>query len=69
MDSSADITPITIPQRAEVRFICNERDLEALNAIKRTKPERIVHLSRIEQIKEGSITDSSSRFGYYILVG
>ena len=58
------------PARAEVRFIFTPEDLKCLEMIKTQKPERIYRISEIEPFREGiEVTDSSTRYGYYILKG
>lgn len=61
---------VCIPQRAEVRFIFGEEDLEQMEKIKAEKPECIYRISEIEPMENRhQVTDSSTRYGYYILRG
>lgn len=56
------------PARAEVCFIFTPEDLKHLEKIKAQSPERIYRISDIEPFRENSeVTDSSTRYGYYIL--
>ncbi len=52
--------------RAEIRFLFGEKDLEELERIKQENPERIYFISEIE--KCDVVQDSSTRWGYYILI-
>jgi biotin carboxylase len=64
-----DFTLVRSPERAEVRFIFTRADLSELERLQREKPERIWRVSEIGKITEGTVTDSSARFGFYILTG
>ena len=58
-----------VPRTAAIRFIFNRADLARLNAIK-ADPEAASHIVRVSDIAMGEddmITDSGSRFGFYIL--
>ena len=52
---------------AAVRFLFSQADLEALEAIRREKPESLYRVSEILPIDGHEIRDSSTRYGYYIL--
>lgn len=52
---------------AYIRFVFNHQDLERLERLKREIPEHIWFVSELEPVREGRVTDSSTRFGYYIL--
>ena len=41
--------------------------LELLEKLKGEIPEKIHFISEIEEVREGTVTDSSTRFGYFIL--
>jgi biotin carboxylase len=49
-----------------VRFIFSQKDVDVLNDIKASHPEYIVN-EEVNEITDDEVTDSSSRFGYYIL--
>jgi len=51
---------------AGVRFIFSQKDIEVLENIKTSHPEYIIK-SDVKEITNNEVTDSSSRFGYYIL--
>ena len=58
-----------VPRTAAIRFIFNRADLARLNAIK-ADSEAASHIVRVSDIAMGEddmITDSGSRFGFYIL--
>lgn len=50
-----------------IRFVFHKQDLELLERLKSDKPENIHFISEIKLVREGRVTDSSTRFGYYIL--
>lgn len=56
------------PGKGEIRFIFGQSDLNNLELIKQQKPECIYRISDIMPIEERKqITDSSTRYGYYIM--
>ncbi|MDD6794213.1 MAG: ATP-grasp domain-containing protein [Clostridiaceae bacterium] len=55
------------PKISIIRFIFNKKDLELLDKIKKHNPNSIYFISEIEDINSRQVTDSSSRFGYFIL--
>lgn len=57
------------PRRAEIYFIFTNDDLKKYENIREKHPDKIWRASQIQKIKEGTVTDSSNRFGYYILQG
>ena len=61
-----DFTKIVKPQKAHIKFIFNEKDLEKMNKFKEEHPERIYRISEMELENLGKTVDSSSRIGYYI---
>ncbi|MEG0310889.1 MAG: ATP-grasp domain-containing protein, partial [Eubacterium sp.] len=62
-----DFNLIFDPKPTEIRFIFNSEDLEELEKIRQEKPESIVFESKIEVFDERIITDSSVRYGFYII--
>lgn len=52
---------------AAVRFIFNEQDKRQLDRLKQDYPDRLAYVSEITMGEESSVTDSGTRFGYYIL--
>ena len=62
-----DLTPVTVPTKAEIRFIFNKEDLKVLEDIKKNTPEIIYRISEMELENMGKTEDSSTRVGYYIL--
>ena len=44
-----------------------KKDLELLEKLKREIPEKIHFISELTEVREGTVTDSSTRFGYFIL--
>ncbi|MGN1327196.1 MAG: acetyl-CoA carboxylase biotin carboxylase subunit family protein, partial [Clostridia bacterium] len=61
-----DFTKIIIPTKAAIKFIFNQRDLDAMEEYKREHRERIYRISEMKMNNLGHITDSSTRIGYYI---
>lgn len=62
-----DLTPKGKPGVSYVRFLFGREDLEELRRLQRESPRQICYVSKI-QMEEGSqITDSSNRYGYYIM--
>ncbi|MDD3244341.1 MAG: carbamoyl-phosphate synthase large subunit, partial [Eubacteriales bacterium] len=67
--NAPDLTPADEPARAEIRFVFTRADLEAYRRTAAEHPERLWRASEMAEIHEGAVTDSSTRFGYYILKG
>ncbi|MBE6738528.1 MAG: ATP-grasp domain-containing protein [Ruminococcaceae bacterium] len=65
-NTAPDFTVFYQPKKARVRFILTETDMQKLEDIKRENPSSIVRISEIEPIGTREVTDSSTRFGYYI---
>lgn len=61
-----DLTRSHAPVQAAVRFVFAQNDLDVLDKIKTEHPECIVK-EDIQEITESEVTDSSTRFGYYLL--
>ncbi len=61
-----DFTKEEKKYRAEIRFLFGEEDLVELERIKKENSERIYFISEIE--KSDAVMDSSTRWGYYILI-
>lgn len=55
------------PKTAYIHFIFTKQDLELLEKCKREIPEKIHFISELTEVREGAVTDSSTRFGYFIL--
>lgn len=56
------------PQNAVIRFIMNEKNLEEMERICAECPELVYEISPIEKPGSHIVEDSSTRYGYYILV-
>lgn len=52
-----------------VKFIFSDKDIEMLDRVKKHNPNNIWRISEIENPNTREITDSSTRFGYYIIKG
>lgn len=51
---------------AAVRYICSKKDMEIYEQVKKEHPEYLVY-EEVHPVAEGTVTDSSSRFGCYIV--
>jgi len=58
------VTPV---QNAAIRFVFNHHDLEHYEWLRETYPQIIWRASEIHVREEENVTDSSNRFGFYIL--
>lgn len=61
-----DFTPLKTPEYAFVRFLFHERDRSLYEQIKAEHP-RAIYRADVSGKNTGTVTDSSSRPGYYIL--
>lgn len=59
--------PFQEQKAAYIHFIFTHKDLELLRRLEQEIPQKIYFVSELEEIREGSVTDSSTRFGYFIL--
>ena len=66
LGNQPDLTPSSAVGAAAVRFVFSRKDLEVLDAIKMQEPEILVR-EELSEIEDRDVTDSSSRFGAYIL--
>lgn len=56
----------TVDRAAGVRFVFGPEDLKTLERVQTEKPELLVHMD-IKDDFAGEVTDSSSRYGYYLM--
>ena len=61
-----DLEPDRKPMIAGVRFVFGQDDVDVFHKIKKEHPEYIVEYN-IDNDMSGDVTDSSTRFGYYIM--
>lgn len=61
-----DLQPMQAPQKARVRFILSQEDIDLFNTLKETSPQSILFQSEFESIDGREVLDSSTRYGYYI---
>ena len=54
-------------RRAEIRFILTEQDWQDYLTVKQNTPQRIYRTSEHIGPPDGSVSDSSTRFGFYLL--
>lgn len=62
-----ELTTVSEPVFAAVRFIFEQRDIDILEKIKRTAPESLYFVSEIQPLGQQKIVDSGTRYGYYIV--
>ena len=56
------------PKYAGIRFIFNKEDLKVYEDVQKNQPQLIEYVSEIEEVGEHEVVDSSTRFGYFIIV-
>ena len=61
------LSPEHSPRIAAIRFIFSQRDLDDLEVIRREHPRNIYRTSHILPLDGREISDSSTRYGFYIL--
>lgn len=61
-----DLIPAGPQKTAYIHFVFRKKDLELLERLKRECPQSISYISELEEIHEGAVRDSSTRFGYFI---
>ena len=66
MGNAPDLTPSGAVGAAAVRFVFSYKDIRVLQDITAQEPEILVR-KELSEIKEQEVTDSSNRFGAYIL--
>lgn len=66
LGNAPDLTPANRVGAAAVRFVFSEKDLQVLQNIKAQEPEILVR-EELSEIEDRDVTDSSSRFGAYIM--
>lgn len=62
-----DLSVVTQPTPVRVKFIIDQSDIDAYNALKREKPESILRASEFTDNFDSEVMDSSTRHGYYII--
>lgn len=71
IDVACGMEPSMVPleegHEAEIHFIFNQEDIENMEKQKIQHPEQFYRISEIEPFDGHEVTDSSSRYGYYIL--
>lgn len=67
MGEKLKLSKVCEPKVGLVKFIFNENDYELYKKIKEQYSEKIYRVSEIEEIGSRIVTDSSTRFGYFIL--
>ena len=63
------LEPVSQPCTTAIRFIFNQRDYEHYEWLRANHPEAIRFTSEIHMKEDGAVSDSSTRFGFYILCG
>lgn len=62
-----ELNPVREEKISAIRFIFNEAELECFESIRQKHPENIYRVSEILPIDGRQISDSSTRYGFYIL--
>ena len=66
LGETPDLTKHNASKQAAIRFIFSQEDVDVLDQIKKEHPKCVVR-EDVQEITEGEVTDSSTRFGYYLL--
>lgn len=66
LGKAPDLQPLHAPRASAVRFILSERDLDALQRLKKEDPEYLVQ-ENVEDASGGQVTDSSNRLGWFLM--
>lgn len=73
LDTALGITPSFVPEShagaAAIRFIFSHADLEHMQSLKAVSPDLFFRTSEILIPEDKPVTDSSTRYGFYILRG
>ncbi len=56
------------PRYAGIRFVFNKEDLKVYEDVQKNQSQLIEYASEIEEVGEHEVVDSSTRFGYFIIV-
>lgn len=62
-----DMSVVCPPRAAAIRFIFNREDLNVLRNIQACAPETIIRSEVMGEVDSREVSDSSTRFGYYIV--
>lgn len=68
LGNEPNLTPYHEPRLSAIRFVFSKDDVRALQDVEAQHPELLVRHSGIEQF-DHVVTDSSSRFGFFIMQG
>ena len=64
-----DLTPGASVPAAAVRYAFNEQDIAHYESLRKNTPQRIIRASEMQPVDGTDVTDSSTRFGFYIVTG
>lgn len=67
LNEKPDLHQNHIGKVAAIRYIFNKEDVQSFNKIKAEHPEYII-ASQVEDLFDKEVTDSSNRYGYYLLM-
>ena len=67
MGINPEFVRTTEPCTSAIKFIFNENDMKDFEKVQLEMPENIYRVSPIEPLGTHNVTDSSSRYGFYIL--
>lgn len=68
LGEEVDFTQSTHYGAAGIRFVFGQHDLDVLEELRNSHPEMLTEVSEMEPF-DREVTDSSTRFGYYIICG
>lgn len=61
-----DLTPVKKGRPAAIRFVFTQQDLDVLHTIEKDHPDYLVRVENLTEIT-GEVSDSSTRFGAYLM--
>ena len=64
-----DLSKAAAVPAAAVRYTFNEQDIAHYEAIRQTAPDKLHRASEMQPVTGATVTDSSTRFGFYIVTG
>ena len=67
LGKNPEFKKVSEPKTAAIKFVFGQKELDELEKIKQDMPNILYRTSNIEEINTHEVTDSSSRFGFFIL--
>ena len=69
LGESLSLKPVSEPEATAIRFIFHQKDYEHYQQLIQNHPECILRASEINLKENVAVSDSSTRFGFYIVAG